>query len=254
MDLNIDTVDIYNLKENCKYYYRLYLTFTQGREMTFGGAFETADYPRILSIDGIRNVRDFGGFKTTDGKVVKQGYLYRGTELDGAVEAKYKLSEKGRKQLISLGIKRDMDLRDKDDSVPGEYILGANVEHKYYNADNYAGVFTNEGKAVIKEIFSDLAKPESYPTYLHCTYGTDRTGTVCYILGAMLGMSEDDLIRSYELSGLLVDSITREGVVNIYNSLQEYDGVSLKEKAENYLLSTGLHYREIQSIRDIFLQ
>ena len=42
----------------------------------------------------------------------------------------------------------------------------------------------------------DIHEPldASYPIYMHCTYGMDRTGTMCYLLGALLGMSEEDIV------------------------------------------------------------
>lgn len=29
---------------------------------------------------------------------------------------------------------------------------------------------------------------------IHCTYGLDRTGTMCYLLDELLGMPEEDII------------------------------------------------------------
>ena len=36
--------------------------------------------------------------------------------------------------------------------------------------------------------------------YFHCRIGTDRTGTVAYILEGLLGVPEEDRIQDYELS------------------------------------------------------
>ncbi len=248
------SVNIYHLKTGYKYFYRFSLHLSDNERMDFCGSFETADTPRILTIGGIRNVRDIGGWKTVDGREIKQGMLYRGTELDGAVRPELKLTDKGRNELLStLGIRSDMDLRSSEDNVPGSYILGANVGHQYYEVSMYSGVFTEEGKTVIKDIFSDLAKPEKYPVYLHCTFGVDRTGTVCYLLEALLGVNEEDLVRDYELSGLFADGMTRENLKGITDSLEEYEGNTIGQKVENYMLSIGVTIEEIESIRNIFL-
>ncbi len=244
---------IYNLKSSTEYYYNAHFTMSDGKVYTYGGSFKTEAGVRMLKVDGIFNVRDVGGWTTVDGKTVSQGLLYRGSELDGAVEASCKLTDEGCKVLImQLGIKTDMDLRKESDSAPGMYVLGSNIAHKYYGSSMYAAVF-DEGKEAMRKVFADLANPTSYPVYLHCTYGVDRTGTVCYILGALLGVSEQDLIKDYELSGFFTKDLERDNIMKVYKGLQSFEGASLKEKAENYLLSIGVTKQEIDAVRYIFL-
>ena len=36
--------------------------------------------------------------------------------------------------------------------------------------------------------------------YFHCTIGSDRTGTLAYFLEGLLGVSEEDRLRDYEIS------------------------------------------------------
>jgi hypothetical protein len=130
--------------------------------------------------------------------------------------------------------------------------LGSRVEHKYYNSPMYTTIFTDDGKAKIGSIFKDIANPDNYPIYLHCTYGADRTGTVCYILEAVLGVSADDCLKDY--------SLTRHtelvNILLVTEGLKKYDTtgtMTLKEQAEAYLIDCGLTEAEIASIRDIFL-
>ncbi len=249
------TATVYNLKTGTEYYYRAHFKMSDGNVFTYGGVFETESGPRFMYIDGIFNSRDIGGWKTVDGREVKQGLIFRGTEADGAVAPKYKLTEKGVKQLVlDLGVKTDMDLRTPEDSLSGTYVLGANIKHKYYSLGAYEDAFSSPNKSRIREIFADLANPDNYPIYLHCTYGCDRTGTVCYILEAMLGLSEEDLIREYELSGLYNSTISRSNIMKVYGALSSYEGETIKEKTENFLLSCGVTSKEIESIRDILLE
>ncbi len=255
-DLDYDyNAFIYNLKSGTTYSYRGIFTLSNGSIVTHGGTFKTEDGTRMMNIDGIFNVRDIGGWKTVDGFKVKQGLLYRGTELDSAVEESYKITEQGVNELVlNLGIKTDMDLRAAEDRMRGRYVLGTNVTHNYYDAVMYDGIFTEDGKEVIADIFRDLAKEQNYPIYLHCTYGCDRTGTVCYVLSALLGVSENDLIKDYELSGLFSPEIDRANIQTIYSGLQAYSGFSIKEKTENYLISTGVTAEEIANIRRILAE
>ena len=52
----------------------------------------------------------------------------------------------------------DMDLRDSN--MGGKDVLGENILHKYYNMVYYDAAFTEDGKAKVKEIFTDLVRNE----------------------------------------------------------------------------------------------
>lgn len=239
--------DFEYLCTNTTYYYRVTVYMKEGTEVATG-QFKTADTPRILSVDGLSNVRDIGNWNTDSGKRIKQGLLIRGTEMDGAVESEYLLTGEGMTDMLEvLGIKTDMDLRSK--TYTSKDALGALVEHKYYDMVQYDGIFTDAGKERVRAVFADLAEPDNYPIYLHCTYGLDRTGTVCYLLEALLGVSRGDCLRDYGLS----NRVTIASIQVIEDGLRAYDGETLKEQAEAYLLSCGVSEYQISSIRNIFL-
>jgi hypothetical protein len=85
--------------------------------------------------------------------------------------------------------------------------------------------------------------------YMHCTYGRDRTGTVCYLLEALLGVSKGDCRKDYGLSNMNLQLI-----MNLENALATYGPeLSLKEQVELYLYSCGINQDDINSIRKIFL-
>ena len=235
-----------HLYTNTVYYYRVTVYTSAGSE-SLVGSFKTEDTPRILSIDGLSNVRDIGNWRTDSGKRIKQGLLIRGTEMDGAVESGYYLTNEGLMDMLEVfGIKTDIDLRAQ--TATSKDALGSRVDHKYYDMVQYDDIFTDYGKEKIRMVFADLANPENYPIYLHCTYGYDRTGTVCYLLEALLGVSRGDCLKEYGLSNLNIANIQV-----IENGLKAYEGDTLKEQVESYLLSCGLSEYQINSIRNIFL-
>lgn len=247
-------VDFRHLKTGTQYHYRITVTLTNDQICRVEGSFRTANTPRILSIGGLFNVRDFGGYKTLSGRKIKQGVLYRGTEMDGAVEEDYVITPTGVNDMLTvLKVKTDMDLRTADVDN-GIQPLGDGVKHTYYGVRMYSGCFETEGKTAVKKVFSDLADPKAYPVYMHCTYGLDRTGTVCYLLGAVLGMSEQDLQKSYELSALHIGDVNREEFSDFVKQLKTYSGDSLQKKAENYLYSIGVTAAQIDTIRSIYLE
>ena len=70
-----------NLFRNTKYYYQL----VNGDDASQMKNFVTADYPRMITMGDISNVRDMGGYQSSYGGTLNQGLIYRGGEM--AVEA-----------------------------------------------------------------------------------------------------------------------------------------------------------------------
>jgi protein tyrosine/serine phosphatase len=42
-----------------------------------------------------------------------------------------------------------------------------------------------------------LADESNYPIFFHCAIGTDRTGTLAYLINGLLGVPEEDLYYDY---------------------------------------------------------
>ena len=257
------TADIYNLKTSQQYYFRVNVTLDNGKIHTKAGAFETAATPRFINLDGASNVRDIGGWTTEAGKVIKQGLLYRGGEIDGGKNTGHPdfcLTETGIEQLLALGIATDFDLRSEDVKVSDYSILGSGVHREFYNAHHYQAVFNASYKPFLRKQFSDLANPDAYPIYLHCTHGVDRAGTMSFLIEALLGLSKENLIRDYELSAFYYNyaHVNRKlqnggNILELLAGLEKYEGETLKDKCATFLLSVGVTQEEIDSIRSIFL-
>lgn len=237
---------VYNLRTGTEYCYSAIITLSDGTKITLPGSFKTVAGPRLMNIDGLVNVRDLGGWITADGKTVKQGLLYRGSEMDGLFEDEFKLTDKGLEQMKALGIKTDFDLRHE-----GKDVLEG--EHFYYNAIQYEHAFTAEGKEAVRKLFTDLAEPANYPAYLHCTYGADRTGTMCYLLLGLLGVSDADLKRDYELTALYYGYVSPEEMDIFVTKIAGLPGENTQQRVEYFLESAGVTHSQMQSIRQIFL-
>lgn len=244
------SVDVTCLKTGTRYYYRVILTVSDGSEISGQGTFFTADTPRLLSIEGISNVRDFGNWKTETGKTVRQGLLYRGSELDGMTDEACLLTENGKDVLLNiLNIKTQLDLRWNVQAEP----LAGGAEHRSYGTAAYSELLLEENNKKVRALFADLADPEIYPAYIHCTHGCNQTGTVCSLLGLLLGMTREDVIRAHELSALSVGNPNTESLEAMLVQLEMFEGETLAQKTENYLLSVGVTQQQIDSIRRIFL-
>ena len=147
---------------------------------------------RFLSVDGLMNVRDLGGI------AIKQGLLYRGSDLEG----EYQLTEKGRKTFCEqLNIKTEIDLR-KEHFGKTESAVGNNVRYSYLPYRPYKEIFEEEHRRGICRIMDFLADKSNYPVYLHCLGGADRTGMIAIFLRALVGEADEDIFTDYELTSL----------------------------------------------------
>ena len=251
-----NSLDIYNLKINTRYYYSI--TSYHGKK-----AFESEtknfiindSAPRNLFIDGVENCRDLGGWNIGEGKTYKQGLIYRTAQFNYGGDAntfESEPTEQGKAALKELGIKTDIDLRKTvsfagEDEVNGITSSPLGDDVKYISCPMFYGnqnIFTqSENVPSLLLFFETLADESNYPIVFHCLRGTDRTGALAYVLGALVGMSEEDLLLDYLFSDLakignpviasklLSDDFYAKGIANS-------EGTSLQEKAKNYLVNT----------------
>ena len=176
----------------------------------------------------------------------------------GKVESAFKLSEQDFVNMHkNLGIVYDCDLRSSAETESTESPLGQSVSYRRYNLFSYTSAFSGEGKAAMKELFTDLSDASHYPMYMHCAYGKDRTGTACFILEALLGLSKENIIKEYQLTGLAFSGTETVGVNSDFgkfiSEFEKLPGNNYREKAEGYLLSCGLTEETLEKIKDIFL-
>ena len=248
------TVNIENLRPDTNYEVVIQVIFSNGRQVEKSYAFKTEPSPCFLFVDGVRNLRDIGTAKTVDGRQVKKYMLYRGAEIDGAMEPRYKITENGIDYMLNvLNIKTEIDLRWYEEDVMSD-ILGPKVTHNYYSMSAYNDFFdTDHSVENAKELFSALAKPDAYPLYIHCSYGADRTGTIIYVLEALLGVNEETMYQEWESSVICNGEGFYEEMDAFLVRFKSLEGNTMKEKAENYLLSIGVTKQEIESIREILL-
>lgn len=251
LEANNQSISIDNLKVDTTYYYAVVVD-----DKEYKGSFHTAKSNRFLSIPGLKNVRDVGGYVSQDGKTVKQGLLIRGVEIDGLVNASYYVPDDELENIQNtFGFVYDMDLR-QPTIYGGAYTTRLGVPHKFYAAPQYGEIFNPNFYSSLRSIFTDLANFENYPMYLHCTWGKDRTGTIVFLLQGILNVSEEDMIREYRLTGYTHDYIaTTTNMDVVINGLHPYAGNTLQEKIVTFLTTdVGVTESEIETIREIFLE
>ena len=252
------TLDVYNLKVGTTYYWSV--TDSAAAASDIGSFTTAADAPRTIKVDGVANVRDLGGWKTEDGKTVKQGMVFRGGRLNvNSIEvAMPEILPSGQEALAQLGIKTELDLRQAENNEIGSltesFIAGAQyVNIPMIGELNKTRSYNDDE---ILQVFELLGNEANYPVYVHCSIGTDRTGYVCYLINALVGVPYETLERDYLLSNLGKIGGSRN-IARIKNDYIEYinkfDGATLAEKTANYLLSLGVTQAQIDTVRKVMV-
>jgi protein-tyrosine phosphatase len=187
---------------------------------------ETAlhDPRRVIALEGGRNFRDFGGYRTFGGQRVKWGVLYR----SGSPEH---LTEADMRKLDSLGIRMVCDLRSTSERERSPNRWAEQRSLPYWSRDytlDMAGVIAaldakdatpaQTREAMIADyrampevhaqsltaVFRNLAEGR-VPLAVNCSAGKDRTGLTSAIVLASLGVPMMTVIEDYALSDKVVD-------------------------------------------------
>ena len=237
------------------------------------GTFETeSGVPRICRIDGVGNVRDVGGYATLDGKRVKQGLLYRSAALNRQAhgrkdqpKSEWRVGESlmsdaaAKEARETFGIKTELDLRtDWESWGMTASPLGPSTRWVNVSSSNYDGMKSENGKEAFAKCFRELSNPANLPALFHCAGGADRTGSLAWLLGGILGVSKEDLDRDWELTVFDYDMV-KFNHWNYIGGLERYldeafPKMSVQRQCEAYAKSCGISDDEIAAFRALMLE
>lgn len=172
----------------------------------------------VHHFENLFNYRDAGGMRTTDGRTMRRGVLFRSDELS-------RLNERDLATLRRFGIKLICDLRssrehqrkpaheslrvvnislhaetadDKSRSRMASFVTGQTGAAEFLGfTRRYYRHLAFERAPVICEIMTLLSGPESMPALIHCTAGKDRTGVVIALLQLLAGVPYDAVRADY---------------------------------------------------------
>ena len=190
---SVSPARIYNLIPGQKYYY-IVINNNNNKVLKSGCVIPVGP---LRWINGVAdNVRDLGGWKVPGGHIA-YGRLYRGAKLSS------RMKDSGKDIFLNqLGISVDLDLRGIKDSEAnaGPVIEGADylklpVEK---NLGRGTGNTQELYQQAIRSIIGWLG--EGRNVYFHCAGGADRTGSLAFLIEALLGVSESDMSKDYELT------------------------------------------------------
>lgn len=176
-----------------------------------------------IKLDGAVNIRDLGGYKTTDGKTIKSHKLIRAAELDN-------LSKSDIKKLTSTyGLAEIIDFRTASEvkAKPDPVIKNVDYIHDSIMKDNGSSTsaqdmiaslakmdnpeqflisanksFVTDQQSIdgYKLFFQELLANKDGSVLWHCTAGKDRTGFGTALVLAALGVDQKTIMNDYLLS------------------------------------------------------
>ena len=189
---------------------------------------------RLLPMDGAHNTRELGGYKTTDGKSIKWGMLYRSDKLSD-------ISKTDQKYLQTLGIKKIVDFRSEEEKTEDPDIIPEGIDYIEMPI-SVDGAMRSKIEAVLKgetdkevksflvdanrefvtsytDVYENFLRgliDEDAPTLFHCTAGKDRAGFAAAITLIALGVSRETVIKDY----MKTNAFTQERIEEILDQIE----------------------------------
>ncbi|KAI9023169.1 tyrosine phosphatase family-domain-containing protein [Hyaloraphidium curvatum] len=188
----------------------------------------------VVEVDGIANIRDFGGYPTRDGKRVRRGIMFRSGDISQAPES----SLHHLHWVLGIShvhdLRSDMELEKKPYSIPEKLAAGGKLIRYHtpvnakedYSPDALAqrfGLYSTgptgfsevyppmavRASSVLSRIVSRFLLPPAFSTappnwLMHCTAGKDRTGILACLILSFLGVPDDLVARDYAASEILL--------------------------------------------------
>ena len=218
-------------------------------------------------IDKIENMRDIGGYRLRENKIVRENLLIRSNvPITLENEELNKLKQMNITTIVDLRnddeIKKKNSIFMKDQSFSYNHIKikGDGILPKEKNAvlDSYIEML--EGKEQIKSLFTILNEAKTGIIY-YCNAGKDRTGVVTALILSLLGVDREQIVQDYLASGVFLKDMLQsyskgqKDLFDIINPRSEtmyglLDYIDKKySNVEGYLQDCGLSTEILNSIK-----
>ena len=201
------------------------------------------ELPRRLFAEGVAGFLDLGGWRTDDGRLVRQGRLLRSAALHDRVTAA------GISTLrTDFAVRADVDLRPARDVLREKgSVLGEDVRWKSIPFES--GLRMDDavrGREQFAKVFGLLIEKESYPVLFQDADDPVRSDTLAFLLNGLLGVSEEDLRRNWRSS--------QSSLAGLLACLQVFPGATLQARIAAYAQGCGIDASEIETFRSLMLE
>ena len=173
------------------------------------------DLPIVIAMQGASNVRDMGGWATTEGRTVARGRLFRSAALHGLTDADLDA-------FAALGLRTVCDFRGEAEQAKApsrlphgvtlyplsiQPTIGASLadlaKNSEANGDDVIAVLCQAYAAYALDwayqyrTMFELILAGDVPLLFHCTAGKDRTGFAATLILSALGVDRATIRRDY---------------------------------------------------------
>lgn len=209
----------------------------------------TSPDAEVIRLAGQSNFRDIGGYKTSDGRVVKRGLIYRSGELPRLTDEDVaKLEEIGIGTVVNFLTEIETKSRG-DDRVPADTRevslpidtddgLAASLEQARRTADfatlppsinpEIHRLLVDDAKQQYAALFKEIAQAEE-PLVYHCSHGVHRTGTATAILLWSLGVPWETVREDYLLSNKFREEEIERRLAELSQQVATKQGIAPEE-------------------------
>jgi protein-tyrosine phosphatase len=173
--------------------------------------------PHVVSLRGGSNFRDLGGYRTSDGRRVRRGVVFRSAHLGN-------LTSEDCGALSKIGVRTIVDLRGVNEAAETPHridgvacrVVGAPIEPgvgdkiraavadgtaspylmMQFLTDHYRD-YPRRCAPGFRTLFTTLVEDRHRPLVFHCTAGKDRTGFASALLLSLLGVPWATVVEDY---------------------------------------------------------
>ena len=231
------------------------MDFSGGHPRTPGPADALGPGPdRRIVLGGPVNFRDLGGYETAEGQRVRWRRLFRSDSLSPVTveDAELLTGELGLLAVVDLRTRKEVEREGRgglaDVALHYHHIpLVDDVEHDpdrpWDNSLHEASAhMLGKRSARLSEALEAIAAEVSeHPTVFHCVAGKDRTGIVAALVLGLLGVSDEDIVADYALTGevmtAMIERYPRRALKSSAGS--PYPSAILRAEADTMRLTLG---------------
>ena len=247
------------------------------------------DSKRHLDFEGAYNVRDVGGYSTTDGRQTRWRTFFRADSL-------HMLTPGDQSILVEYGLRTVIDLRRTAETQEAPNVFTGSSDVVYIHQDaigsdpiqydeelvnseepatRVAAMYTailDQRQSQIGRTLAILATPGILPAVVHCVGGQDRTGRIAALVLGIAGVPRETIAEDYTLSARFVvkwyldknpelsasdyswqyyqaEFCPSEAMLKTLDHLDRHYG-----GIEGYVRSTGLTTGQIERIRNALVE
>jgi protein-tyrosine phosphatase len=180
---------------------------------------------RFLPLEGAKNFRDLGGYRTKSGQHVRWNAIFRSAALNRltAKDGSYLQTQVGIRTVCDFrGLsERETSPNITDWMTPNAKTLLLSIEAdtgKSLSAaamtgglgDFYINLVDTRATDIIKPFLEQLLDAKKLPFVYHCTAGKDRTGVASAILLGLLGVPDTTIVADFSLTNVATPTLVAE--------------------------------------------